>query len=256
MNGHTDAPPMDHPLDPDFPIPSIESPDHSSRRSSVQTNGSVFDDSDPGRDTTVETTAPPQSPTPRPMPPRRPLVRIAPRPLRMPHNPEPLQLLYSGTSDTVVPQRDVSSSLPSSESPPTSNGPFPRPPYSPGTIHQVRTNGGLPCASCCPSMPCAIAMHASIGSLAPTIPLPPDTVHQRDTVNRVLPSACPHYIPRTRGVHSSATAFPSTIPRPPDIYDPSRGTSNAEMPFVPCPRPIAFGQPSIYERQQGLIQSA
>ncbi|KAJ4024567.1 hypothetical protein NW752_003135 [Fusarium irregulare] len=136
LNGHMDAPPMDHPLDPDFPIPSIESPDHSSRRSSVQTNGSVFDDSDPGRDTTVATTAPPQSPTPRPMPPRRPLVRIAPRPLRMPHNPEPLHLLYSGTSNTV-PQRDVSSSLPSSESPPTSNRPFPPPPYPPGTNHQI-----------------------------------------------------------------------------------------------------------------------
>lgn len=223
-------PKLNPPWDPDVPIPSIESSDSPSRRSSVQTDGSVFDESDPGRDTTVATTAPPESPTPRPMPPIGPFVSIAPRPLKMPHDPEPPMPFAPitprphdpepGTSDMVGFQRDVSSSLPSSEPPPTSNGPFPPPPYPPGTNHQVRTNGWLPFASRCPSMPSALAMDTSIGSLAPKIPLPRDTVYQRDTVNRVLPFAYPHHIPHTRVVHSSATTSPSTISRPPNIYDP------------------------------------
>ncbi|RBR23131.1 uncharacterized protein FIESC28_04126 [Fusarium coffeatum] len=174
LDGHPDALPMDPgPLnisdsdsppvipidpklnppkwDPDVPIPSIESPDDPSRRSSVQTDGSVFDDSDPGRDTTVATTAPPESPTPRPMPPIGPFAPIAPRPLGMPHDPEPPTPPMRpfapitprphdpepNTSDMADPQRDVSSSLPSSEPPPTSNGPFSPPPYPPGTNPQI-----------------------------------------------------------------------------------------------------------------------
>ncbi|KAH7191859.1 uncharacterized protein B0J16DRAFT_393922 [Fusarium flagelliforme] len=107
LDGYPDAPPMDPgplilsdsddsspppeiPIDPDLPIATIEEPDEdSSRRSSVQTDSSfIFDGSDPARDTTVASTAPPQSPTPRPMPPVRPFRDILPRPPGMPHNPQ------------------------------------------------------------------------------------------------------------------------------------------------------------------------
>nr|CEG04901.1 unnamed protein product [Fusarium clavum] len=89
------SPPPDFPIDPelrdpDFSIATIEEPDEDFfRRSSVQSDVSLtFDGSDPARDTTVASTAPPQSPTPRPMPPVGPFRPIAPRPPGIAHNPQ------------------------------------------------------------------------------------------------------------------------------------------------------------------------
>ncbi|CAG7557910.1 unnamed protein product [Fusarium equiseti] len=131
------SPPPDIPIDPelkdpDFPIATIEEPNvDSSRRSSVQSNVSLtFDGSDPARDTTVASTAPPQSPTPRPMPPVGPFRPIAPRPPGIAHNPQ------VGASSEVLPFAPRCPSIPPTLAIDTSIGPFPSTiPLPPDTVY-------------------------------------------------------------------------------------------------------------------------
>lgn len=163
--------------DPDFPIATIEEPDEdSSRRSSVQSNVSLtFDGSDPARDTTVESTAPPQSPTPRPMPPVGPFRPIAPRPPGIAHNPQ------VGASNEVLPFAPRCPSIPPTLAIDTFIGPFPSTiPLPPDTVYDPQrdtVSGVLPFAPYPQHIPHTHAMDTSAIPFPSTMPRPPDMVY-------------------------------------------------------------------------------